>query len=129
MPYFECISLLDYLLQKLFAGQRVQVSASVTDELLQVLSCVDAKLPEQPPVFQMRFVDVMQAIKEISSTQGLLFLSDSMRQALVSGITEMKTVLQLDAFDYYRTHDFDVTDETIPILRGIVKTALENDAI
>ena len=130
MHYLKCIAMLDYLLKKLYSEQRKQVPVSTLDEVLQVVDNVIKALPnEQDVMLQVRLQDVQTAAVTIKSTQGILFLTDAMKDAIVGGINEVRAALQILAFNYFVTNDFEPTPEIIPMMRDVVKTAAERGLI
>lgn len=130
MHYLECIAMLDYLLKKLHSGQRVQVPISAVDDVQQVMVQLNRKLQnEQDTQFKVKIRDVMEALEEVRALKGALVLTDTMKTALVNGVSELLQIVQLKAFEYYKYNDFEPTPEVIPVMRDVVKTALANGAI
>lgn len=130
MRYLECIALLQYLLKKLCAGQRQQVPASVTEDVLTNIIAVNKRLEkEDHPEITMRIRDVMTSTTEIKETKGIINLTDAMRNSLTSGIAELQDAICLLAFEFFKTNDFEPTPQIIPIMRQVVKTALAKGEI
>lgn len=130
MHYLECIAMLEYLHKKLHSTQRQQVPISTTDDVQQVLVQVQRKLQnENNPEVQVRIRDAMEAVEEIRNVPGMLFLTQQMKNAVVSCVNELLSALRLKAFDFYKYHEFEVTDEIIPIMREIVHEALRKGVI
>lgn len=77
----------------------------------------------------MRINDIMRAIGIVNNTQGLVVLSETMKKTLVDGLTEIHDNLCLKAFDYYKVNDFEPTEQIIPVMRRVVKVALEKGVI
>jgi len=66
----------------------------------------------------------MSSILAIKSTNGLLHLTEGMKNTLTSGISELSNLISLEAYQYFQTHDFEPTEEIIPVMRSIVSVAL-----
>ena len=130
MHYLECIAMLEYLHKKLHSTQRQQVPISTLDDVQQVLVQVQRKLQNNStPEIDIRIRDAMEAVEEIRSVQGIMFLTQSMKEALVSGVSELLSTLRLKVFDYYKYNDFEPTEELIPIMRAVVTEALRKGVI
>lgn len=130
MHYLECIALLQYLLKKLHAGQRQQVPATITEDVLTNIIAINKKLEKESlPDITMRIRDVMASTNEIRETQGIMNLTDAMRNSLTSGITELQDAICLLAFEYYKVNDFEPTPQVIPVMRKVVQAALAKGVI
>lgn len=130
MHYLKCIAMLDYLLKKLFSEQRKVVSVNALDEVLQVVENVIKMLPQENDVMlQVRLQDVQTAALTIKNTQGIMYLTDVMKNAIVEGIEEVRASLQCLAFNYFVTNDFEPDDNLIPIMREVVRTAASRGLI
>lgn len=130
MRYLECIAMLEFLLKKLHSGQRTQVPVTVADDAQQVMVQLNRKLEDnQDTELRVKLRDTMEAIAEVNNVQGILVLTDAMKQALVSGVTDLLNTLQLLAFDYFKYNDFEPTEGVIPIMRNVVATALARGVI
>lgn len=130
MHYLECIVLLQYLLKKLHAGQRQQVPATITEEVLTNIIAVNKRLEkENLPDITMRIRDVMSSTNVIRETQGITHLTDTMRNSLTSGITELQDAICLLAFEYFKTNDFEPTEQIIPTMCRVVQAALAKGVI
>ncbi len=130
MHYLECIAMLEFLLKKLHSGQRTQVPVTVADDAQQVMVQLNRKLEDnQDTELRVKLRDTMEAIAEVNNVQGILVLTDAMKQALVNGVTDLLNTLQLLAFDYFKYNDFEPTEEIIPIMRNVVATALARGVI
>lgn len=130
MRYLECIAMLEFLLKKLHSGQRTQVPVTVADDAQQVMVQLNRKLEDnQDTELRVKLRDTMEAIAEVNNVQGILVLTDAMKQALVSGVADLLNTLQLLAFDYFKYNDFEPTEEVIPIMRNVVATALARGVI
>lgn len=130
MRYLECIAMLEFLLKKLHSGQRTQVPVTVADDAQQVMVQLNRKLEDNRDTeLRVKLRDTMEAIAEVNNVQGILVLTDAMKQALVSGVTDLLNTLQLLAFDYFKYNDFEPTEEVIPIMRNVVATALARGVI
>lgn len=130
MRYLECIAMLEFLLKKLHSGQRTQVPVTVADDAQQVMVQLNRKLEDnQDTELRVKLRDTMEAIAEVNNVQGILVLTDAMKQALVNGVTDLLNTLQLLAFDYFKYNDFEPTEEIIPVMRNVVATALARGVI
>ncbi len=130
MHYLKCIALLSFMLKKLNAGQRASVPISAVDEVQTGMVSIQTLLGgEKDPEVSNRINDVMASTLIIKQTQGLVNLSDDMKNTLIQGVTELKDMISLLAFDYFKVHDFEPTKQLIPVLRTVVKTALEKGVI
>ena len=125
MHYLKCIALLDFLQKKLCKGQRQQVPISVANEVQTAVIGVQALMEkENNPEVSNRLNDIMAGVVTIKSTSGLTYLTDSMKNALISGIDELSETIALLAFKYFQVNDFEPTEQIIPVMRNIVKVAL-----
>ena len=125
MHYLECIALLEFLQKKLYAGQRVQVPVSVVDEVQTSIIALRKRLEkENNAEIDSRIRDLMESVFVIKSTNGLVNLTDAMKNTLVSGISEVSDLISLLAYSYFQTHDFEPTNEIIPVMRNVVRVAL-----
>lgn len=125
MHYLECIALLEFLQKKLYAGQRVQVPVSVVDEVQTSIIALRKRLEkENNAEIDSRIRDLMESVFVIKSTSGLVNLTDAMKNTLVSGISEVSDLISLLAYSYFQTHDFEPTNEIIPVMRNVVRVAL-----
>ena len=125
MYYLQCIAMLEYLLQKLSAGQRVQVPVEVVDEVQNVLVSLNKKLEkENNRDITVRIRDIMEAAIEVRNATGMTMLTDDMKNAIISGVNELLSLIRLLAFNYFKINDFEPTPEIIPIMRGVVEEAL-----
>lgn len=132
MNYLECISLLNYLLKRLHAGQRQQVPVTVVTEVMTVLLSVNKKLSSMDlndPMLPTRINDILGSINLIKSTAGLTHLSEVMKNSLVSGITELRDGICIEAYTYYQINEFDPTEQIVPIMRTVVEVALAKGVI
>ncbi len=130
MHYLECIALLNFLLKKFTAGQRTQVPLETCVDITRVLKQVEKKLAnEKDYSIESRIRDLHSAVYTAQKTTTLLNLTDQMKVSMVKGITEVKDLIAIKAFKYFRYNEFEVTTETIPIMRSVVETALNNDLI
>lgn len=76
-----------------------------------------------------KVLDLYTSIYALKDTPGILNLSDQMKVSIVSGITTIKELICVKAFKFFRTTEFDVTDEIIPVMREIVAVALDKGLI
>lgn len=130
MHYLKCIVMLDFLLKKLYAGQRQQVPVSVVSEVQTGVIAIQKMLEkENSPELKQRLNDIMESVIVIKSTQGLQFLTDLMKSTLTSGLTELSDDISLKAYQYFSVNDFEVSEEIIPVMRNVVKVALAKGVI
>lgn len=130
MHYLECIAMLEYLLKKLYNGQRTQVPVSVVTEVQTVIVQVNKKLEnEKNHNITVRVRDILEAVEIVKGTNGMLYLTDTIKTTLNSGICELVSILRLLAFDFYKVNQFEPTDEIIPVMRGVVSEALMKGVI
>lgn len=128
MHYLECVALLSYLLKKLQADKRVQVPVSILNDVMTVLIGVNKKLESEldnQPLIRVRLEDAMGATQTIRAVEGITYLTDTMKNSLVSGVTELQQSICLLAYDYFELHDFEPTEKIIPVLRIVVQAHLE----
>ena len=129
MSYLECIAMLQYLLRKLYSEQRQQVSVSIVKEVQLILTQVKKKLGDDLDCsVSSGLDDLFRATQEIT-TSNVQVLTATMKGALVDGIEELVSTLQLAAFEYFKVHDFEPTESVIPVMRDVVKCALMNNKI
>ncbi len=125
MLYLECMALLNFLLKKLSAGQRQQVPVSVTDEAQTILVSVRKRLQNENDTETMVAInDLMLAVNDVKKTDGLLYLTDTMKQSLIEGTQKLNDIVAMKAFYYYKVHDYTPTKQTIPVMRSVVRVAL-----
>lgn len=130
MHYLECIAMLEYLLKKMSNGQRTQVPVSVVDEVQTVIIALNKKLKDESnTLVTVRIRDILEAVQVVKSTQGILFLTEMMKDQINSGIQELLSCIRLAAFEYFKTHDFEPTPQIIPVMRSVVKEALSKGVI
>lgn len=126
MNYLECMALLSYVSKKLCAGQRMQVPVSVLDEMQTSLISLRKRLEkEEDPMMMNKLNDLMIAVNDIKKTNGLISLTDNMKQVCVDGVRDLADDIAIKAFYYFKTHEFEPTQQIIPIMRRVVEVALE----
>lgn len=123
MKMLECIAMLDYLLNALEAGKRVQVPASKYGEVKSVLIPLYKKVAtfsnEQTQLALERLLEAVNVI-DIGSMQ---YLTDTARDALVEGLNDVKSEVAMQAFEYFTTHDFEPSETVTPLMREVVTVA------
>ena len=125
MIYLDSIALLNYNLKKLNADKRDQVPTSVLPEIRQISSVATTKIGTEPRLmYKMAYEDLLEALVTAQSLTGMKNLTDKMKQMVIDGIRTMKRELCVEAYDYYSTHDFEPTEQIIPIMREVVKEHL-----
>lgn len=129
MHYLECIEMLEYLLKKVYAGQRRQVPVGACNEVQLVVIQVKKKLEDDLlPLEQAIIRDLLNAVSLAMETTGMLNLTDAMKTSIVDGIRELYDAIAIKAFNYYKSHDFEPTEELIPLLRSVVQVAVRKGA-
>lgn len=132
MHYLECISMLNYLLKKLNSGQRTQVPVEICQEVQSVLLQVKKKLEKEPTgtvTLLLNSINDTFMAAEAATKSNVLYLSDSMKNAIVSGVSSVKFEICLYAFQYFKTHEFEPTSAIIPTMRDVVSAALAKGVI
>ena len=66
----------------------------------------------------------MESVIAIKNTSGLVNLTESMKTTLVVGLNEISDTISLLAYRYFQTHEFEPTNEIIPVMRNVVSVAL-----
>lgn len=129
MKMLECIAMLNYLLSQLEAGKRIQVSTSVYNEVKAVLIPLYKKIAtfsnEQT---QFALESLLEAVNMID-VSSLQYLTDTARDALVEGVTCVKDEVAMQAFEHFKSNEFEPTDDIVPIMRDVVRTAAMKGAI
>ncbi len=123
MKMLECIAMLNYLLDQLQSGKRVQVPVSVYEEVKQVLIPLYKKVTMfSDDATQLAIEQLMEAVNlvDVSSMQ---YLTDTSRDALVEGVSAVKDAVAMQAFEHFKTNDFDPTADIIPLMRDVVRVA------
>lgn len=124
MKMLESITMLNYLLTKLEAGKRTQVSIAVYDELKTILIPLYKKVSSfSNEQTQFRMTALLEAVNLVKLGDTVQFIPDAARDALVEGIQNVKESIGLQAYDYYKFHDFEPTASIIPIMRDVVRIA------
>lgn len=129
MIYLDSMELLNYALQKLNAGKREQVPVRDLPEIQEIISVATQKLMNQQESnlsinYKIALNDTQDAIQTAQCLGNMVYLTEAMKDALVSGITRLKFEISEKAWNYYHTHSFDVNENTIPVMRDIVATHL-----
>ncbi len=134
MHYLECITLLNYLLEKLNVGQRTQVPISVCDEIMSVLLQINKKLENKPQdaMLVAALQDVYLAASAAKQTLGVLVLTDAMKCALTDGLMKIKRTLAIVAYRYFQHSDTipdEPSKELVKVLRDVVSVAAEEGLV
>lgn len=130
MKMLESIAMLNYLLSKLEAGKRTQVPIAVYEELKTVLIPLYKKVSSfSTEQTQFCINALLEAVNLVSLGSDVQFIPDTARDALVEGVTNVKDAIAMQAFDFYKTHDFEPTETIIPLMRDVVKVAAMKGAI
>lgn len=129
MRYLECIEMLTYLLKKVYAGQRKQVPVTTCNEVQEVVIQVQKKLENDLQPREKAIIrDLLNAVNLALDAQGMLNLTDTMKTSIVEGIQDLYDAIAIKAYEYYKTNDFEPTDEIIPIMRKVVEVAVRKGA-
>ena len=130
MHYLECIQMLDYLLGKLHAKERVQVPISVLEDLITVISAVKEKLEnETNPMLKARMDDILSCYTIAKEKPNLTNLTEDMKLAIVSGLLELRSETCILAYSYFQVNDFEPTPQIITIMRSVVECAIERGVL
>ena len=125
MRYLKCIAMLNYALRVLKADTRQSVPVSKMSELLTLLTSLRAMLNAdqvQDTMVQVKMMDLLSSVVQIQkSAQGIMTLTDNMKQGLIDGVNSVKDSVCVEAFKFYRTNDFEPTPEVIPVMREVVE--------
>ncbi len=139
MHFLECIAMLRYIDEKLQANKRNQVSVQIVHEAMSILVQVRSKLEGNLPpggIYLVTENDLLNALTTISKTPGLTFLTETMKDAVSSGIKSLIGELCTYAYKYFTVHQipsdicatFDSDDSTLSsknILRLVAQTAID----
>ena len=129
MKYLDCMTMLNHALTLLEAGKRVQVQKTKIPEIVLTLNLVNKNMPDPTSEFQMLMSDTIGGAISVRDMQGIICLSDTMKQTLVSGIESIKFQVASAAFAYYSAVDFEPTPEVIPLMRDVVQTYSDGGGI
>lgn len=77
----------------------------------------------------LRVRDILEAVEVVKTTNGMQYLTETIKTTLSSGICELISILRLLAFDFYKVNQFEPTEEIIPVMRGVVSEALAKGVI
>lgn len=79
------------------------------------------------PVVTVSMNDLMGATLVVQkSCNGMINLTDTMKQELIEGIKTLKSAVANAAFHFYETHEFEPRPEVIPLMRDVVETYVED---
>lgn len=130
MKYLECLMMLDYLLRKLHAGQRVQTPVSALNDLKTTIVDVERKLGNDVTIeIYAIFRDLQQSLFLVNFDAGTQFITDKMKEALTSGVSDLHSEICLLAFEFYKVNDFEPTETIIPIMRSVVTVAAQKGLV
>ena len=130
MKYLECIVMLSYLLKKLNAGQRIQTPVRVLDDMKTTIIDVETKLGNDVTIeIYALFKDLQQSLFTVDISAGTLYITERMKEALVSGVEDLQAEICLLAFEYYKVNDFEPTETIIPIMRQVVTVAAQKGLV
>lgn len=125
MKYLDSIELLNYVLKKLKAGSREQVQIRDIPEIQQVISLAMKKMKDEASLnYKLAYQDLMEAFQTAQTVSAVQNLTEAMKDVLVDGVLRIKKEVAIVAWDYYHINDFEVNDQTIPIMRDVVETYL-----
>lgn len=66
---------------------------------------------------------------EFINNSNITYLTNEMKNTLVTGVTELKEDLAMQAYNYFMTNDFEPTTATIKIMREVVEIALDKGVL
>lgn len=121
-----CIQMYDFLLNKMDAGSRSQVKATMLPQIEQGLITSQTIVTDNQ--FLITITDLLDAIDVIKKS-GVTYLTAEMKTSIVEGINSIRATMCEQAYKFYCENDFTPTEQTIPVYRGIVKTCLETGVI
>lgn len=122
MQYLDCMEMLNYALETLKDGQRVQVPTSKMSDLMTIILRVSDRIGnEQSLSFKTTKDDLLQAILVVQEMKSVSYLNDSIKQTLIEGFKSLKVDVARLAYPYYSLVDFEPTEEVIPLMRDVVK--------
>jgi hypothetical protein len=67
--------------------------------------------------------DIFEAATSISGLE-ITHLPEDMKLSLIDNLLEAKAILANEVFAYHTEIEFDVNDDTVEVMREVVKTAL-----
>lgn len=74
-----------------------------------------------PINYKIALNDTQEALQTAQCLGNMMFLTEAMKDALISGIERLQKEIAERAWSYYHTHPFEVNENTIPIMRDVVK--------
>jgi hypothetical protein len=117
------MAILNYGLSVLKENQRVQVPVSKLSEVMTAVMRTSERLGTEATLqFNITRDSVIQAIGVAQEMKDIKFLSDNAKSILVDGLSSLKFEVAQLAYDYYSMHDFEPTEEIIPVMRDVVRT-------
>lgn len=130
MRYLNCVEMLIYIKKLLKADSRTPVPVTKVGELLTCMNSLKSMLIDEQ--FSNAYLtatinDVMSALIAISSNNiGMTNMTEAMKQELVSGVDKINSIVCTTAFKFYEENDFEPTDNIVPVMNEVVKSAAEN---
>lgn len=129
MRFLNCIEMLNYALKILKHDSRQSVPVGKMGELLGCVRSIEALCKEEQAMdvrTKTTLTDLTAAILSVkNSSAGILTLTDIMKTTLVNGVIEIKEAVVFQAIKYYDVHDFEPTEQNIPLFRDMVQTYFE----
>lgn len=121
MNYLEAMEMILYMLQSIQAGKRVQIPKSKLAEVKSSLSQLITILGNENDDLRVRMIleDLFRAVTAAEETS-ITFLPDSMKNAIEDALTRLKYEVAALTFKHFTFHDFEATDEIIPLMREVV---------
>lgn len=80
-------------------------------------------------IYLMYFNDLMMGVTASSNMKTLEYLTDVMKQTLISGVIQIETCVAVEAFEYYSKTEFDDTPNVVPLMKRVVELYVDNGGI
>jgi hypothetical protein len=120
MKFLEAMEMVMYLLQMMEAGNRVQVQKDKLEELKASLAQLLTLLgTDTTPQLQAAIEDLFTAAGAAEAIN-MQVLPDTMKTTIEQGLTRIKSEIAGLAFSHFSFHDFEPTEEIIPLMREVV---------
>ena len=130
MNYLEQLALLEFMLNKLYYQTRDQVSVTAIPSITTVTGKIFKTYENtDDPELKRHVVSLGYAIDALTNVKFGDCITDTCKSALVEATVKLRGTIRMKAFDFYKTNDFEPTEEVIPIMRGVVEEALSRKAI
>jgi hypothetical protein len=77
-------------------------------------------------LFRTKLADVYEALVSVSGME-ITYLPEDMKFSLLSNICEAKVLLAEEVFAHHSEIEFEVTEDSIRVMREVVRDTLNND--